>query len=55
MSNTFIASKAKPRDFNVKPKALKDLGALNYDKIEDMGQLHINVELVLEKLRVQWK
>jgi hypothetical protein len=55
MSNTFIASKAKPRDFNVDPKALKIIGGQDYDKIEDMGQLCINVELALEKLRVQWK
>lgn len=55
MSTTFIASKAKYRDFNVDPKALKELGAENYDKLEDMGQLSVNVEMALEKLKVQWK
>lgn len=55
MSNTFIAAKAKHRDFNADPKALKVIGAQNYDKIEDMGQLQIDVEAALEKLRVQWK
>jgi hypothetical protein len=55
LSNTFVASKAKPRDFNVDPKALKAIGAQNYDKLEDMGQLTINVELAIEKLRSQWK
>lgn len=55
MSTTFQASKAKPRDFDVNPKALREIGAQNYDKIEDMGQLQINVELALEKLRSQWK
>lgn len=38
-NTTFVATKAKTRDFNVEPKALKAIGAQNYDKIEDMGQL----------------
>jgi hypothetical protein len=38
-NNTFISSKAKPRDFKINPKCLISLNAQNYDRIEDMSQL----------------
>ena len=49
------ASKAKPRDFYANPKLLQELNAHNYDKMDDMSQLQVQVEAALEKLRVQWK
>lgn len=49
-----MLGRAKPRDFNIDPKTLTVINAHNYDKIEDMGQLHIDVEAALEKLKINW-
>lgn len=49
-----MLGRAKPRDFNIDPKTLTVINAQNYDKIEDMGQLHIDVEAALEKLKINW-
>ena len=50
-----VFQKAKPRDFVAHPIALVEINAHNYDKLEDMGQIQINVEKALEKLKSQWK
>lgn len=46
-----IPSKAKPRNFNADPKVLTIINGQNYDMIDDMNKLQINVEAALEKLK----
>ena len=52
---SFITAKTKPRDFKVAPHTLKTINGADYDKIDDMSQIAINVETAFDKLQVQWK
>jgi hypothetical protein len=52
---TFVTAKAKPRDFKVRPFTMRTINADNYDKIDDMSQIAINVEEAMSKLKFQWK
>ena len=54
-SLSFITAKAKPRDFKVAPRTLGYINGADYDKIDDMSQIAINIEAAFEKLQVQWK
>jgi hypothetical protein len=42
--NLSVALKTRPRDFIAHPKMLQALGADDYDKMEDLGQLQLKVE-----------
>ena len=54
-SLSFITAKAKQRDFKVAPRTLKYINGADYDKVEDMSSIAINIEAAFEKLQVQWK
>jgi len=50
-----LMEKLKPRDFEANPKMLSVLNVHDYDRIEDLNQLHVNVEIqILDRLKNTW-
>jgi hypothetical protein len=51
----YAVNKAKPRDFNADLPILSTLGASSYDKLDDLNELQIKLELALKKFVKDWK
>lgn len=51
----YVISQVNPRDFNADLPILSTLGAQNYDKINDLTQLQIQLEGALKKFVKDWK
>ena len=54
-TSTFRMARCKPRDFRASPRMLKMLSGENYDRVEDINQLQLNVHDTITKLKKQWK
>lgn len=54
-SSMLAFSKVKPRDFEIKAKTLRQLGAQNYDAMDNVEMIKLNIEDTIKAQQRQWK
>ena len=48
-------NQVRARDFAAAPAMLTKIGGNDYDKVDDINQLQINVEQAINNLKIIWK